>query len=209
MTDSPDGENTLITAIPGTGENSGKWHFSVKGYSLNLSGETFNAASGSNPTTWLNLVEKSSLSDDDFVNIKQHRFLLDGKMVESDWLLPEISEDMSGHYILNLNAAEFEERLARFDKLGLEEKMRLLIDRDLLSKTELVESESLVPLLLKFKEEESPAVWTIIATVVSGLKIFFETGSEAEKCFKKYVKDLVKPGLEKIGITGRNTDDAD
>ncbi|MBQ9018305.1 M1 family metallopeptidase [Candidatus Saccharibacteria bacterium] len=148
-------------------------------------------------------------SDDDFVNIKQHRFLLDGKMAESDWLLPEISEDMSGHYILNLNVAEFEERLARFDKLGLEEKMRLLIDRDLLSKTELVESESLLPLLLKFKEEESPAVWTIIATVVSGLKIFFETGSEAEKCFKKYVKDLVKPGLEKIDITGRNTDDAD
>ena len=66
---------------------------------------------------------------------KQRRFLLDGEMSEEEWPIAEILEDMSGHYILNLTDAEFKERLARFDDLDLEEKLRLLIDRDLVSKT--------------------------------------------------------------------------
>ena len=45
-------------------------------------------------------------------------------------------------------------RLKNFDKLGLEEKLRLLIDRDLLSKTDLVSSDSLLPLVEKFKNEK-------------------------------------------------------
>lgn len=70
LTDAPDpnGKST-ITARPGTGANSGKWHFSVGNYSLNLAGNAnggFNAATGNGATTWLNLVEKSVLSDDDF-----------------------------------------------------------------------------------------------------------------------------------------------
>ena len=70
LTDAPDpnGKST-ITAKPGTGANSGKWHFSVGNYSLNLAGNAnggFNAATGNGATTWLNLVEKSVLNDDDF-----------------------------------------------------------------------------------------------------------------------------------------------
>ena len=92
---------------------------------------------------------------------KQKRFLLDGEMRDSDWPLPEIVEDMSGHYILNLTDAEFEKKLAEFDAMGLEEKLRLLIDRDLVSKTNLAPSASLIPLVWKFREEESAAVWNI------------------------------------------------
>ncbi|MBQ9180623.1 aminopeptidase, partial [Candidatus Saccharibacteria bacterium] len=102
----------------------------------------------------------------DFIKIRQERFVLDSERQESDWILPEIREDMSGHYILNLNSQEFEERLGRFDKLGLEEKLRLLIDRDLTAKTDLTPSASLLPLLNQFKNETSAAVWGIIATVV-------------------------------------------
>ncbi len=59
-----------IQATPGTDANSGKWHFTVNNYSLNYAGSSannFNAANNSNATTWLNLVEKSDLSEDDFV----------------------------------------------------------------------------------------------------------------------------------------------
>ena len=66
----------------------------------------------------------------------QKRFLLNGELKKSDWPIPVVSEDMSGHYILNLSEEEFNERLERFDDLNLEEKLRLLIDRDLISKTE-------------------------------------------------------------------------
>lgn len=144
---------------------------------------------------------------DDFKKFEQKRFLLDSKMEESDWPLPEISEDMSGHYILNLSDAEFEERLDDFDTLSLEEKLRLLIDRDLLTKTDLASSASLLKLVWKFRDEDSAAVWNIILTLVSGLKIFFKYGSEEEKEYKKFVKELVRPKLSEIGLTTRAEDD--
>ena len=138
---------------------------------------------------------------------KQKRFLLDSEMTDANWPLPEITEDMSGHYILNLTDIEFEKRLSDFGSLNLEEKLRLLIDRDLLSKTELAPSASLLPLLLKFKNEESAAVWNIILTIVSGLKIFFEYGSKEEKKFREFVGELISPELKKIGLKTRKNDD--
>ena len=137
---------------------------------------------------------------------KQKRFLLDGEMTESNWPLTEISDDMSGHYILNLSDAEFEKRLAKFDLLSLEEKLRLLIDRDLLSKTSLASSASLIPLVWEFRNEESAAVWNIILTIVSGLKIFFKHNSNEQKKFKKFVGELIAPGLRKIGLKTRKGD---
>ena len=138
---------------------------------------------------------------------KQRRFLLDGEMVKEEWPLAEVTEDMSGHYILNLSEKEFEERLARFDGLDLEEKLRLLIDRDLVSKTDLAPAASLIPLILKFKNENSAAVWDIILAIVSGLKVFFDYQSAEEKKFKKFVGDLVRPKLNEIGIEPREGDD--
>lgn len=137
----------------------------------------------------------------------QKRFLLDGEMTKSDWPLPEISDDMSGHYILDLDDTEFDKKLAEFDSLSLEEKLRLIIDRDLVSKTDLAPSASLIPLIWKFRNEESAAVWNIILMIVSGLKIFFEYGSDEEKKFKKFVGELVAPGIKKIGLTTREGDD--
>lgn len=138
---------------------------------------------------------------------EQRRFLLDGEMVKEEWLLPELSEDMSGHYILNLSDEEFEKRLSRFDELGLEEKLRLLIDRDLVSKTDLASSASLLTLISKFKNEDSAAVWSVMLTIVSGLKIFFEPRSVEERKFKDFVQDLVRPKLDEIGIKTREGDD--
>lgn len=68
LEDTPDEVYSLIRAIPGTDANKGKWHFSVNNYSLNYlsSAKSFNAATGSNSTTWLNLAEKSIIEEDDF-----------------------------------------------------------------------------------------------------------------------------------------------
>ncbi len=82
-----------IRAIPGTGANSGKWHFTA-GNSLNFSGSAangFNAAGGSGATTWLNLVEKSTLEDDDFVEYSAR------KISASDDILSATEKDEHGH----------------------------------------------------------------------------------------------------------------
>lgn len=138
---------------------------------------------------------------------KQKRFLIDDEMVDSNWPIPEIREDMSSHYVLNLTDAEFEERLARFDSLNLEEKLRLLIDRDLLSKTALVSAASLLPLVMKFKNENSAAIWNIIVTIIGTLKVFFMYGSDEEKKFKEFVRELVDTKLSEIGMKTREGDD--
>ena len=144
---------------------------------------------------------------DGFSPYAQKRFLLDGEMKKSDWPLPEIREDMSGHYVLNLSEEQFEGRLAKFDKMGLEEKLRLLIDRYLLAKAGLVSSASLFPLIEKFRDEESAAVWGIMATIVAHLKIFFQPESDEERKFKQWVGWLVASALEKVGLTTRKDDD--
>lgn len=71
LEDSADPVHSAIRAVPGTGANSGKWHFTVNGYNISadLSGTTargFAGANNSNASTWLNLVERSVLDDDDF-----------------------------------------------------------------------------------------------------------------------------------------------
>ena len=137
----------------------------------------------------------------------QKRFVLDGEMVETEWPIPEVTEDMSGHYILHLSDEGFAERLERFDEMDLEEKLRLLIDRNLLAKAGVVSYASLIPLIAKFKGETSAAVWNIILSIVSGLKIFFDFDSNEEKQFKKFVSELVAPGLERLGLRTRKKND--
>ena len=142
-----------------------------------------------------------------FDKFSQRRFLLDGPMEKSDWPLPKITEDMSGHYVLNLSESEFKKRLAKFNELGLEEKLRLLIDRDLVTKSGLQSAASLVPLALQFKDETAPAVWSKISTLIGNIKIYFDDESPEEKMLKKYVFNLVDKKLTEVGITTREKDD--
>ena len=144
-----------------------------------------------------------------FDKYDQKRFLLDGPLEDSEWPLPRVTEDMSGHYILNLSEAEFNERLNNFDKLGLEEKLRLLIDRNLEAKTSLCNSASLIPLLSKFKNESNAITWDMIAMTVGNLKVFFQPDTEDEKKFRKFVGELAEDKLKEIGLSTRDFDDVD
>lgn len=144
---------------------------------------------------------------DNFRKFTQKRFLIDGEMEKSDWPIPEISEDMSGHYILNLSDEEFKDRLNRFDELSLEEKLRLLIDRSLIVKTDLASTATLLPLIMEFKNENSAAVWSIVSLLIGTIKPFFEYGSDEQKKFAKYVGELVAPKLTEIGLVTREGDD--
>ena len=146
--------------------------------------------------------------DDGFDKYEQRRFLLDGEIREkSDWPIPEVTEDMSGHYVLNLSDEQFRKRLDRFDSMELEEKIRLLIDRNLVARAGLVSSDSLIDLIWKFRTEESAAVWNVIVSIVASLKMFFEPGSDEEKSFKKFAGELVAPGILRIGLVTKDSDD--
>ncbi len=137
----------------------------------------------------------------------QKRFLLDNEMAESDWPIPEVKGDMSGHYIINLTEDEFNEKLADFDNLSLEEKLRLLIDRDLLAKTSLVSSASLLPLIKKFENENNAVIWDLVVAIVGTLKIYFQYNTPEEKMFKKFVGELADRKLKEIGLVTKDFND--
>lgn len=118
---------------------------------------------------------------------EQHRFLLDGKTDGTKWPLPEIFDDMSGHYLLNLTNREFSEKLAIFTDLSSEQKLRLLIDRELLARTPAVPSASLLDLLQKFVDEKSAAVWDILQTIIADLKLFCPPETEIRQKYQKFL----------------------
>ncbi len=133
----------------------------------------------------------------------QKRFLLDAPMEKSDWPLPAITDDMSGYYLINLSDSDFQAALGRFDDLGLEQKLRLLLDRNLLARTDLVSAASLAPLAMKFRRDHSAAVWRLVSGIIGNLKIYFDPDSPEEKNFHAYIQSLITPKLEEIGIADR------
>ena len=129
------------------------------------------------------------------------RFLFDSSITDNtEWPLPKITDDMSGHYLINLSGPEFMDALNNFDTLSLEQKLRLLIDRMLLAKTPIVSSGSLLDILPKFKTESSSSIWEILVSIISDLKIFIEPGTETEKKFKSFISSLVSPNLSRLGL---------
>ena len=137
----------------------------------------------------------------------QQRFLITGETDDTKWPLPQITDDMSGHYLINLSDQEFSAKLSQFKELSLEQRLRLLIDRQLLSKTDLVPSVSLLELLPEFKTETSQPIWDIIATIINDLKIFCPPDSEYYPKYQQFVFSIVQPQLERIGISPKDKED--
>ena len=131
----------------------------------------------------------------------QQRFLLDGSSDGSIYPIPEVKDDMSGHYLINLSGPEFNDALKDFASLSPEQRLRLLIDRMLLAETPIVASSSLIPLIEKFKDETSAPIWEIIDTIISKLILFIDYDSAEETKYKAYIYNIVKTPLEKLGLS--------
>lgn len=137
----------------------------------------------------------------------QQRFLLTGATDDTKWPLPKISDDMSGHYIINLSADEFSDQLRSFNKLSLEQKIRLLIDRSLLAKTSLVSSATHLDLIPKFKKEQNYAVWSPVVGLISDLKIFFPPEEADYSQFGAYVYNVVSTQIKRLGLQPKARED--
>ena len=137
----------------------------------------------------------------------QSRFLmapLDGDT--TTWPLPEVTDDLSGHYIINLSGPEFSDALDDFANLSMEQKLRLLFDRELLAKTPLVSSSSLLEPLVKFRSDSSSAIWDLLALIAADLKLFFTENTPEESEFKSFIYNIICNKLEELGLDKKATD---
>ena len=139
---------------------------------------------------------------------KQQRFLADGSTDQTTWVLPKITDDMSGHYLIKLSDHDFEQKIQNFQNLNFEQKLRLLIDRSMLMRTPYINTSSIFDLLPKFEKEKQESIWQIIVTIIANLKIFFPPTSEYFPLFKKYLLRLVTYNIERLGISPK-ADSAD
>ena len=140
-------------------------------------------------------------------NGNQYRFLLEkGDEPGYQYPIPHLLDDLSGHYLIKLSDAELLEKLARIDELDKEQKLRLLIDRRLLAKTDAVESVSLLPLVMAFKHEADACIWETISGIIGDLKIFFEPKSKEKQQFRDFIKELVAEQYNRLGIEARPDD---
>lgn len=129
----------------------------------------------------------------------QKRFLINGDSADDEeWPLPKIIDDMSGHYLIKLDDEEFRQKLAKFDTLSLEQRLRLMIDRMLLAKTPTVPADSLLDLLPRFSREQSAAVWSILALIIGDLKLFCPPESAAADDYKQYLQELLQSEFDAI-----------
>ena len=139
---------------------------------------------------------------------KQQRFLADGSTDQTTWVLPKITDDMSGHYLIKLSDHDFEQKIQNFQNLNFEQKLRLLIDRSMLMRTSYINTSSIFDLLPKFEKEKQESIWQIIVTIIANLKIFFPPTSEYFPLFKKYLLRLVAYNIERLGLSPK-ADSAD
>jgi membrane alanyl aminopeptidase len=137
----------------------------------------------------------------------QQRFLLNGATDDTKWPLPKITDDMSGHYLINLSGPEFDQKLAKFEKLTLEQKLRLLIDRHLLSRTPIVSTGSLMDLLPKFKQETSEPIFSIVAGIMNSLKVFANPDTKYYPKLQQYIYNIIEDNLERLGLVPREGED--
>ena len=137
----------------------------------------------------------------------QQRFLLSGATDDTKWPMPRITDDMSGHYIINLSGEEFTEKLSNFDKISEEQKIRLLIDRSMLSKTSLVSTATHFDLLPKFEKETNFAIWNPVLALITDLKLFFTPDDADFPRFQQFIASLTEYNLNRLGLMPKDGED--
>ena len=140
---------------------------------------------------------------------KQERFYLDGRNNQESWPLVQVSDDMTGHYIIGLTSEELQAKLAHFSELSHEQQLRLLIDQSLLLRTPRGDLPASLDLLMHFRNETSFAIWSIIMSILGELKIYCPIDTPAEANLKQYIKVLISEQLSRLGVTEKPEDTDD
>lgn len=131
---------------------------------------------------------------------RQQRFLIAGTTDDTKWPLPDVKNDMSGHYLIEYTTEDFRQHLEHFPDLDGEQKLRLLIDRMLLARARVVDTVLLLDLLPHFVDETSAAIWSIVSSVIGDLKLFCPPDSPAAENYKTYLAQVYQPRLKTLKL---------
>ena len=140
---------------------------------------------------------------------KQERFYLDGRSNQESWPLVQVSDDMTGHYIIGLTSEELQAKLAHFSELSQEQQLRLLIDQSLLLRTPRGDLPASLDLLMHFRNETSFVIWSIIMSILGEFKVYCPADTPAEANLKSYIRELISVQIARLGVSEKAEDTDD
>lgn len=122
--------------------------------------------------------------------------------------LPLLNVGNGAHFITHYDDAAFElvhqalvdKKLAPIDRLAL------LHETTLLSRSDKLSTRALVRLLDAYGQETEESVWDIISLAVGDLKWFVESDPIAEKNLKSFINILARPMYETLGFVPKKSD---
>jgi aminopeptidase N len=118
-----------------------------------------------------------------------------------NWQIDNPARDLSGYYLLDLN----KESLSNFDTRKGQEKMRVLLDANLLSRTNNLPSHLLLDIVSSIKEQDEDIIWSLNLSLLKTLKLFF---NDNHKPFELFVDNNLSPKLRQIGFEKINSEPA-
>lgn len=174
-------------------------------------------------------------STHDGYTLTQHRFALGHhgvKVQDTIWPIPLAAEDAAFPHSLNersvtvkkassprLNIGNVSHFVTAYDtkaftymreqvarsKLSIGERCALLYETHMLAQSRTYDTARLIQLLPLLAAEPNSSLWTCLGAVIDSLGNVFGEGKYARD-FERYVRDLAKPQLEKIGLQAKQLD---
>ncbi len=113
-----------------------------------------------------------------------------------------INEHSAGHYIVNYADQSHMAQIIKLvanQKLGATERLMLLNNASMLSKSGLQQFGNVLRLLDAYQSEHAEPVWEIIALTISEARRFIDWDESIEPAIKRFVRELTAGELTRLG----------
>lgn len=121
---------------------------------------------------------------------------------DATWQIEDVHKDLSGYYLLDIDgdgiadlAVSSQSRPQSQQKR--QEKMRLLLDANILTRTNNLPVAVLFDLLVGLSLDDDEVIWSLGIALLKNLRLFFEDDNQE---FQQFIRQLLLPKLKAIGL---------
>lgn len=117
-----------------------------------------------------------------------------------------LNDTNTAHYIVHYEKKLLDDILSEIDKLDEITKLQILQDAKLLAEGGYISYVELLDIMIKFKNETSYLVSSMLSYIVSEIKLFVSYNSKVEEKFKKLIFKMFEKSYKKLGAIPREND---
>lgn len=109
----------------------------------------------------------------------------------------------TAHYISDYRGELLEDILAELASLDSTSKLQVVQERRLLAESGQISYASLLPVIEHLTEESSYLVVSAVSSVLAGISLFVDEGTETEAAFHELLKRLNRYNFERLGLEAK------